>query len=263
MALLSVNGVPLECTASEWEPVRLGEVVRSFNGMPRPTGRVLKRDFRFTTGLLSVEEAQAVRGLVEGAGHLLSFEDASGWLYTSRELAPFATLDVSRATTGARHGEACLTIAAGGSARWHLGTEGYEDGGGTILGWVREGAGPWRHVVHASTGSLYLDGLLVGTGYAFARCLGGTLQLGDFDAQGVATAFDDVVALPYVVPAAWVPFLYAFHAARGWPALPYVLAQGPRFPAAGLRAVGQAGAGRAEALLSAVGESFEFTLYGT
>ncbi|EPX56153.1 hypothetical protein D187_007495 [Cystobacter fuscus DSM 2262] len=266
MALLRVNGVPVECTASEWEPVTLGEVARSFNGWPRDTGRVKKMDFRFTSGLLSLPEAVAMRGLVEGAGHVLTFEDTAGYLYTSRELAPLSATGATRSTVGARHGSACLSVAPSSVVGWNVGTQGYEGEGGTFMGWVREGAGPWRHILYAAGGpSLHVDGQRANAsgGYPFAQAQDGYLVLGDMGMQGVATHFDDVVALPYSVPSAWVPHLYAWHSARGWPALPYVVAQGPRFPAQGQLMLGKAGTGRTEALLTTVGESFDFSLHGT
>ncbi|HEY0094479.1 MAG TPA: hypothetical protein VGB96_09155 [Archangium sp.] len=266
MALLQLNGVPVECEASDWEAVTLGEVTRSFNGWPRDTGRVRKKDFRFTSGLLSVSDAEAVRGLVEGAGHLLSFEDAAGYLYTSRELAPLSTTGASRTTTGARHGAACLSLASGATLSWAVGVEGYEDGLGTLMAWVREGAGAWKHVVAtARSGAVYQNGVRTAPsgGYAYGQVQGGVLQLGNLGGPALATAWDDVVALPYTVPPAWVPHLYAWHAARPWAPLPYVVASGPRFPTAGLQVKGRAGAARAAALLTTVGESFDFTLYGT
>ena len=266
MALLTLNGVPVECEASEWESVTLGEVTRSFNGWPRDTGRVKKKDVRCTTGLLSLEAAEAVRGLVEGAGHVLSFESATGSLYTSRELAPLSAAGAARSTEGARHGLACLTVAAGATLSWATGVQGYEDGHGTLLAWVREGPGVWKHVVAtARSGAVYTNGVRTAPsgGYSYGRVQAGVLELGDLSAQGVPTAFDDVVALPYTVPSAWVPHLYAWHAARAWAPLPYVVAQGPRFPAAGLQVLGRAGAARTAPLLTTVGESFDFTLHGT
>lgn len=265
MALLTLHGVPVECEASDWESVTLGEVTRSFNGWPRDTGRVKKKDFRFTSGLYSLEVAEAVRGLVEGAGHSLSFEDATGYLYTSRELAPLSATGAARSTTGAWHGSACLTLAAGATLAWAVGVEGHEDGLGTLLAWVREGAGAWKHVVAtARSGAVYTNGVRTAPsgGYAHGRVRAGLLELGDLGAQGVATTWDDVVALPYTVPAAWVPRLYTWHAVRAWAPLPYVVAQGPRLPAAGLQVLGRAGASRVAPLLTTVGESFDFTLYG-
>jgi len=256
MALLKLNGVDVECTASEREPVRLGGVVRGLNGQPRKTDKVRKVDFRFTSSLLSLAEADALRGLVDGEGHALSF-DAS--LYTSR-CAPPGNVAAGTVVLGAgRHGAGHLRVPVAGAVTWALELPAEW----TVLLWRLE-AGAWRHYCVTSTGRRWRDGVRDDTlaAAAFVSVVGGQLQLGDLSGAGFRD-FDDAVALPYLVPDAWVPQLHAFHTSRPWPALPYLVAEGPRLPAGGLRVVGEAGAAPAVARLSSVGERVPFTLYGT
>ncbi|WNG49206.1 hypothetical protein F0U60_37630 [Archangium minus] len=265
MALVTLNGVEVECTDSEWEPVWLGEVVRSINGLPRSTQRIqTKRNFRFTTGPLSAGEADALRALIDGEGHVLTFDDGSSstsHLYTSREVAPsFVSAGVARSTTVRKKGLAGLTVPANQLVNWDLGFGVYEPG--TFIGWVREGAGLWRHVIN-TVERLYIDGVPSADEWLFGYIAGGGLLLGDIDGQGVATAFDDVVALPFEVPESWVPGLYAFHSAHTWPGPSQVWAEGPRFPPGGLLCVGQAGTAKAGPRLTTISERFDFTLYGT
>lgn len=256
MALLTLNGVAVECTASDREPVRLGGVVRGLNGTPRKTDKVRKADFRYTSSLLSVAEADALRGLVEGDGHALPF-DAD--LYTSRVAPPGSFAAGTVVLGAARHGTGHLRVPVAGSVTYALELPSEW----TVLLWRLE-AGAWRHYCVTSTGRRWRDGVRDDTldAGAFVAVANGQFQLGDLSGTGIRD-FDDAVALPFLVPDAWAPQFHAFHSTRPWPALPYVLAEGPRFPAGGLRVVGEAGTGQAVALLAGLGETFSFTLFGT
>ncbi|QRK08081.1 hypothetical protein JQX13_50410 [Archangium violaceum] len=265
MALVTLNGVEVECTDSEWEPVRLGEVVRSINGIPRSTQLIsTKRNFRFTTGPLPEGEAEALRALIDGEGHVLTFEDNSSstsHLYTSREVPPsFVGAGVARSTAARRKGFAGLTVPANQLVVWNLGFSLYV--AGTFIGWVREGTGLWRHVINTA-GRLYIDGVANSDEWLFGYISGDSLFIGDIDGQGVATAYDDVVALPFEVPESWVPGLHYFHSLFAWPGPSQVYAWGPRFPPNGLLCVGQAGTAKAGPRLTSISERFDFTLYGT
>lgn len=263
MALLNINGVPLEATATEWEPVRLGSVVRSLNGSARSTARVRKADFRYTTSLLTIPEALAIRGLVDGDGHVLSFEDSSSssaWLYTSGEVPPTSSSGAVRSSSLKKWGSYGLLMPAGTvPLSWNLG---FENTGGTFMGWVKEGTGPWRHIIYSSDLGLYVDGVLAGDEYLFGYVTASGVTLGDLEGAGIDAAYDDVVALPYNVPATWAPVLYAFHSSRPWPTLPYLHASGdPRFPPAGLTVRGETAAGRNGPLRTSLSEVFDFTLF--
>lgn len=267
MALLKLNGVDVEVTDSEWEPVRLGEMVRSLNGAPRSTAKVKKANLRFTTGLLTVPHARALRGLVEGEGHVLSFEDTSSpsaYLYTSRAAAPsLVPSGFQGGRVAGRHGTGALRLNEPTQVAWQL----EPSPAWTVLCWLRRDGGVWRHIMTSTN-----------FGGAFRAWVNGALAPDELSeevymlpdgtllASSSATGdieVDEIVALPFEVPDAWVPALYAFHIARAWPALPYVLAEGPRFPTGGLLCLGEAGSAKARPLRTSVGEVFDFTLYGT
>jgi hypothetical protein len=262
MALLTLNGVELLCTASEWEPIRLGDVARSLNGAPRDMARVRKADYRFTSPLLTLAAAEAWRGLIEGEGHTLSFEDtttAGSYLWTSRVAVPSSISSSpapARSTSTKKHGAASLHLPSLAEVRWALGL----GATWTLLAWEWVG-GAWGHWCLRSDGASWYNGVLD------AGSLAGQLGVSSGElvlagTGGTGRYFDEVVALPYSVVNAWVPALYAFHQVQAWPALPYVHAGGARLPAGGLVAVGRAGSGRTVPLLDESGETFDFTLYG-
>jgi hypothetical protein len=270
-ALLTINGVEVLCTASDVEPVTLGEVVRSANGWPRRTGTVRKRNYRFSTSLLTLEEAEALRCLVEGDGEVVSFDDdssATSYLYTSRYAPPLVSSGVSRSTDFPKHGTGNLRVAAGGTVQWSVpGT-----GAITVLYFGRSVAptpGAWNHLAWNSSSGRWVEGVnYPSDGYPVGLSVDDDAPSVGFECPEGFTTFDvdDVVILPFAAPSAWMVAFHAFHAGpsgQAWPALPLVRAAGARIPGVGLDCVGEAGPGRTVSLLSTSGESFDFTLYGT
>lgn len=266
--LLTINGIEVLCTASDWEPVRMGEVVRSINGWPRRTATVKKANYRFSSSLLTLAEAEALRGLVEGDGHVLSFEDASSasaHLYTSRETAPvYAAPGTLRVSTGGRWG-AFLRITADDSVVWPVLPA--STGPWSVLMWRNEtSSGLWAHYLCRSDGAVFRNGVLDGAKTASTYVTRDLTYTTALALRGTASGnaeIDDVVMLPYLVPDVWALSLYTFHDTRAWPALPLVRAAGARLPAGGLDCIGEAGPGRTAAMLASSGESFDVTLYGT
>ncbi|PTL79086.1 hypothetical protein [Vitiosangium sp. GDMCC 1.1324] len=264
MALLTINGVEVRCTASSWEPVRMGEVTRALNGRARNTSTVRKANYMFTTSaVLPLDYATALRGLIEGEGHVLSFEDttsATSWLYTSRGAAPDVISGHSRVS--GRHGSYALRLSdsAPTDTFWPLSFP----ASWTVLAWIRNpDIGTWVHRIGRSDGTEWENGNLGAPGESvFESCRVDVGRLG-LTAHVLGTRdFDEVVALPFAIPDEWAPALYAFHSTRAFPSLPEVLTGGTRMPTGGLICIGLCGAGRTGPRLFSVVEQFDFTLYG-
>ncbi|HYH97499.1 hypothetical protein [Hyalangium sp.] len=268
MAHLNLNGIPVECSGSEYQPVRLGEVVRSFNGAPRTTARVRKRDYRFTTdqGGLLLEEAELLRALIEGEGHSWSFETAE--LYSSRKLLPssVSVTDIRSGDVAGKH-ELGLFAEDGSVVEWPLA---YDTAAWTLLFW-RKVSSAWVHYVirrSPSSASLEVWEDAVQTD-ADPDILGidvdGDLYL---TCNAGDETIDDLVALPYAVPDEWVPLLLVDRAARAWAPLPYVNASGPGVvPSTGLTCIGESFAARRVPMREedgtfTAGEVFDFQLKG-
>lgn len=271
MALLKLNGIEVQATASEWEPVRMGEVVRSLNGAPRSTAKVRKANIRFTSGLLTVPEAQALRSLIEGEGEVLSFDDdssATSYLYTSREAAPLLASGVSRATDFPWRGNGNLRVASGGLVTWSVASV-HEL---TVLYFGRLVApdpSGWSHFAWSSAAGRWVNGVNYPSEGPPAGLLidEDTPAVGFQCPPGISTYdVDDAVILPFSASAAWITAFHAFHTgpeSRAWPALPYVLAEGPRFPVTGQLCLGEVASSPARLLRDSVAEVLDFTLYGT
>lgn len=226
MAYLTLNGVTVpvavdsvsmsfEDVGGERERSPLGELV----GGPIAT----KREWRMSTTPLPVSEVDAWIGLIEGAGHTFPFDVD---LYSARgrgTSAGTATL----ITPGAKWGAKFARLTTTNTVAWNLGY----GAAWTTLFWYASNAGaiPWTHAMARSGAVGYLNGV---TQSSIPDSLGpvfsGSFILGDGeDILTVAdVAFDDAVALPYVVPDAWVLGMYTQHNASAWSALPRVLAAG-------------------------------------
>lgn len=269
MAHLSIHGIPVECSSSDWEPIGLGEITRSLNGAPRSTKRAQpeKRDHRFTTdvGGLLLEEAELLRALIRGDGHHLSFDED---MSTSRTLLPYsvsATTVEPSYDTG-KHG-LDLFAEAGSQVRWAVGYTEWH----TLLFW-RYVSSEWRHYVvrrrnlTTSLVDVWEDGIQTDVDPEVVKVEGSADGDLVIDCNAGDELLDDLVALPFRVPDSWPPLMYAFHDANPWGALPLVKASGPGVPSSGLTALGEAYTGRRVAMIEdgtpTVGEVFEFRLAG-
>jgi hypothetical protein len=214
-----------------------GGLERADNGRVRSFASATYYDHRFRTGPLTKSLGKIMRDWVEGAGHTLSFEStltSSSWKWTSRGLAPLAgSAAINPSGAGAaKKGDRSMRNGLLGATTYPVG---YTTA--TVFGWVRPDSGTWVHVartfVSGAATATYINGaLLVGSHQLSNTILmsGTSVQLKD---QGSAagygfTEWDDIVMVPYTVPAEWFPFIYDFHATHSWPLLPFVTAEGDR-----------------------------------
>ena len=261
---LRINGITIHCTGSESEPIRLGEVSRALNGAPRSWVRTEKTDTRSTTDEMYLEEARRVRALVQGEGHVWSFEDP--YVASSRGLLPSSMSgEVLTEDNSGRYGYG-LTMEFEAVVQWptQLTT------GWTAMVWRSLNGGPWVHQlvrrpVGAGANQVFEDGVRNdGADVGILENVSSYLQL---SATEDATIFDDLVLLPYAVPDEWAVLLHAFHSARAFPALPFVWVDGEAVPSPGLTCLGLAEVGQrvpkrnTDGTLT-TGELFDFTLHG-
>lgn len=264
---LTLNGIDFPCTAADAVPVRAGEMERSANLSVRSAVWASAWDLPCATGLLAQAESRAVQGLVQGEGHTLSFADTTtptSFLWSSRSLVPEDTAGTVARATGGRWASR-LRLLDDALVQWAfgLGTE------WTVGLWYREDALPtWTHYLLRSDGALWVNGARTSSPpkppAAFVQVLpDGSLVLCAVDgADAGYHDYSEVLVLPYAVPDAWGPKLYAFTNARAWPPLPFLRAEGAAVPG-GVREV-QGSTGTVERTLGGPGrwlESFDFTLF--
>jgi hypothetical protein len=277
MAHLLVQGIEVPCSASTSETVRLGEITRSLNGMPRTSARVRKREYRFTTdqGGLLMDLAEVVRQLIEGEGHSWGFEGSE--LYSSRHLLPSAITDMG-ITSGDAAGKHGLGLFApeGSAITWPVAvpTTSY-----TVMFWRLEDE-TFNHYLLRKSGSDPLEVWANEDGPAATNpsiiAINGSGSLVFTADEGQDETVDDLVVLPYAVPEEWILTLFDYRQAYQWSPLPYVQAKGPGVPGTSLLAgdnttldvLGQCGEGMRVPMTEedgnfTTGEVFSFTLHGT
>ncbi|WNG57380.1 hypothetical protein F0U59_23400 [Archangium gephyra] len=268
MSFLTLNGISFPCVTGNAVPVRAGELERSANLSVRSGVRALAWDLPCATGELSQAEARAVRGLVEGEGHSFSFADtttATSFLWSSRGLVPWDTEGAVSRATGGRWASR-LRLLDDASAAWAFGVSSEW----TVSLWYRDDNSPtWKHYTICSSGSVWVNGVVDANPTPPAEDflsvdlgLDGTVRLRSVDgADSGLHDYSEVLVLPYVVPDAWGPLLYAFSNTRPWPALPFLRAEGAAVPGGVAEVLGQVGT--VERLVGGPGvwvESFDFTL---
>ena len=239
MAYLKVCGVELPLVDGERQVYRAGEVAYASNGALQNSVRLTRYPVQATTGMRPQAEAWALRGLVEGWGHSIPLDVDT---YTSRCLGTLYAGGSLQASPG-KYGAGFFRTAANDSIQWRMGL----GTSWTVLHWQRLTGNPtWTHYTTLSSGGVvkrWANGVRNDAAPSMADVVAGELRLGDFLGLGYRD-FDDVVALPFAVPEAWVPLLYAFHNTRAWPALPRVYAEGAAWPDGPRLAQGEADAGR-------------------
>lgn len=232
MPFLSLNGVKVSVAVDSVSMTYVGvggDLARSPSGTLAGGPSVTKREWTMTTTPVPMEEVAAWTGLIEGAGHVWSF-DAD--LYSSRGRGITQGGDVSSISLVGGGGQYDGYAAAADDA----GTEAYftvtQTNTWTLVGWSDSVfVGSWHHFLLTSTGVNKVDGVtasdaddLFAVNYTPGRVQFHTLTFGSFNV-------DDLVYLPYEMPAAWVSQIYAFHSASPWSALPRVTASGTFAPA--------------------------------
>ncbi|TQF10109.1 hypothetical protein FJV41_41180 [Myxococcus llanfairpwllgwyngyllgogerychwyrndrobwllllantysiliogogogochensis] len=250
MPFLALNGIPVPVTEGRRRQVNIGTDSRAFSGAYRLGRRAVRQEWEFKTPPLPPEEVLVLRGLIAGDGHVVSFE---GDAFTSRGLNQASV--TGSLFQGARFGGG-MNLAVGASASWamQLGAR------WTTLHHVySSAAGAWLQVINRSDGKRWTQGVPSASAGGLSVISGSLAVMGATN----AVSFDDVVGLPFEVPDAWVPHLVAWHSARAWSALPFLVASGG-FAATETKVLGEVRDGEFVEFSHngsrGVGERLEFTL---
>jgi len=250
MPFLSLNGITVPVVEGRRRQVSIGVDSRSFSGVYRLGRRATRQEWEFKTGPLSSAEALAFRGLIAGDGHALAFD---GDTFTSRGLA--ASMATGSIFQGARFGSG-FELPIGVSCSWSMQLK---------LPWTTlhhlfdAAGGVWLQVINRSDGARWIEGTPAPSTGGL-RVSGGSLAL-----TGAVNSrrFDDVVALPFIVPDSWIPEVAAWHSNRAWSALPHLTAGGA-FSVGETKVLGEVRDGEFVEFIHqgarVVGERLEFTL---
>lgn len=268
---LTVCGIPIPVVDSSRTRVPLGEITRSESGAVRNTERGEFYDYRFQTAIMTQEEGAAMRSLISGKGEVFAFNlsDVVGsylWSSRGRVIQQGGDLSTVTAVTFPKHGDRAASVSDLGGAPYVLLPV---SSTWTLMGWMKDVIGTgWHHFIITSSGAEWQDGVFMAdpgqTVYEFFNVNVEADGLA-FNTQTVGPFIcDDLVYLPFSVPAAWPPLLYAFHNANPWPALPFVTAGGARFGNVATKVMGKVGEVQHPEYMSGgvwtLGESFDFLL---
>lgn len=217
MPFLVVNGItfPADSATGNRKPSIIGDRKRAYLGSMRSSQTVIKRTWDVSLKPAIQSDADAYEGLIQGLGHSWSFDVD---LYSDKKgLGKKAqTGTVTPAVAGGKFGNK-VQIAALSNVTWAAGlpTTSY-----TVMVWRLETA-VWHHYVvrkNGGTTNKWKDGASNdGVATTWLTVNGsGDVVLGDV-AVG-PDDFDDLVALPYVIPSSWPAAIFA--AGVAWQPLP-------------------------------------------
>jgi hypothetical protein len=209
MAFLTVNAFPLAVADGTFTetPREIGGVSTAFSGAVRKSRRAFKHDIALETVPLIPTEAYAWELLLSGQGDYWPFDTN---LYSTKGTGPVSS-NGTITTTGGKYGGYLqlggvdTVLPAGLGALW------------SYLAWRNVGGG-FASFVETSAGAKWLGGVRndAGVTNTWFSVSGGNLTL----KVASGAHYDDVVALPFVIPDAWGPLWHTAGAAFG--AFPFV-----------------------------------------
>lgn len=219
MTTLALAGIDVPISTGSWqqdEPLLVGRSMdRRFSGRLGSGIRAVKRRWTGKTPLLPLATAAAFEGLLRGDGHRWSFDVD---LFSDKGLGPEAGHAATQGTSGkfsgkvSVAGQGLVVYRAGLGSRW------------TLALWHWEST-VWVHYLITSTSVFYRDGVGYGSALPFGvSVVAGALTLYGTAVIGIPELYDDVLAVPYIMPADWPAQLYARAAAL--PAIPELDAVG-------------------------------------
>lgn len=252
MSDLTINGIVLSVRPGpSVTPEEIGERGRAFDGTPFSAIRAVKQHGSFTTTPLAKATAEAFRKLLTGHhAYNWSFEATDN--YSLQGHAPTLANGAARSTAQYKFGAASMLIpvATSGTAAWTVGV----DAAWSVAFWMKDTG--WHHYVLTSTGVKYIDGVAGAWTIDFIAVSAGVLTLSKGSAV-VDLYFDDLLYVPFVVPADW-PLQQTNHAAQ-LSALPILAAAGDVLPAS-MTAIGHVTSVRPLQLGGTLYETLDFDL---
>ncbi|MBJ6762812.1 hypothetical protein JGU66_18770 [Myxococcaceae bacterium JPH2] len=253
MAYLSLSGIEVRVSTERGltqRPTYLGGKQRTFAGWAQSGVRTVVDTWSGGTPPMSVDEAQAVRALIEGAGHYWGFTTAGiNGLTSSKGLACASYteggISVGGSTAGKFGPGLQLLYHAPDLAEvtWQVGLGAAQNN--VIAVWVRRPSildGGWHHLVCDSLNDVsWLDGepwlaqsdIAAEVGVAVEAYADGHIRLGWNWGDGPTDiiSFDDLVVLPIPsVPASWPRQMYQWGRSFRFGRLPYHYMAGALVP---------------------------------
>lgn len=212
--ILRISGIPIPILteAASHTTTQIGENERAEDGSMIISRRALKENYKLKIAHQIPTDAIAYRELFLGRGHTWNFDTT---VYSSKGLGPTVlTNTVINATSKYGAGGAQQTASSGRFRAIALPANGTK---WTVMLWRKIGAGAFVHYIVTNTtkgaSQAYVNGVLASdtTVWLGVSTSTGTVTL---DADGASTTnIDDLVILPYEIPASWPANIFAYGAA--------------------------------------------------
>lgn len=222
-SFLRINGITVKAALDSPEigEKDIGAEHDAIDGTPIINRRAQLKNWKFTTTPRSAAEALAFRNLIGGKGQVVSFDNQT--LYAATGLSPSSIGGNWGTTTSSPKFGAAMGQWTNTNTAWPFFTS---SSPWTLAWWLNQSAAGWHHYMQTSAGTKWIDGVLApgGTMLGFVGVTAGVATFG----SSTASKIDDIVALPYVVPANWPAQMYAWGNGAGLPfsALPNLTIDG-------------------------------------
>lgn len=232
MPMLSLNGISIPISQNDNAKrgiIQIGESVRAVDGTMRAHRRVLKRTWEFATPVQDPLTAWATRRLILGEGHYWSFDDSTKGFYSSKGL-PYSAATGATLTAGSAYiGAGKLSLSATTGTITFTALPLLTSQPWTVIVARNVNAGGWNHYIKDSAGNVWTNGVLTGsTPWLTVTGSAGTVKI-DADAT-FATTVDELVVLPYRIPADWASQIYTYaNGGLQWAPLARLYADGDAF----------------------------------
>lgn len=223
MAFLTINGwdIPIADGNASMAYRQLGRQSRSYTGILSGTYRAKVREWQVQTTIQDESASEAIEGLIDGTGHTWTFDND---LYSSKGLGPVSGYTATVAAAGGKVG-GMLTVVSNTNIAWWA-TSAHVPW--TFMTWKKDLVGTWRHYALTVTGTQYKDGAVhvPGAGDTIlnwsAESSGAFTIIGKgIDGVNANAYYDDMVVVPYIMPAEQIAAAYTEGAAgRGFSLLP-------------------------------------------
>ena len=225
MAFLTINGydVPIANGQASLNYQKLGRQSRSYQGVLSGTYRARVREWTLQTDIMDEANIEALVGLIDGTGHTWTFDND---LFSSKGLGPNSGYSVTVSTTGGKVG-GFMTVATTTNIGWN--TFGVNVPY-TVMVWKKDLGGNWQHYAINTTGDQFKNGAshtpVAGDNIThwFAYSAGSITLVGkEIDGTNGAAHYDELVAVPYIMPLAQITAAYNENVAgRGHSLLPAI-----------------------------------------
>jgi hypothetical protein len=198
MSYLEISGITIPVASAKESRADLKTELRTIDGTWMRDVRAAKRRWTLMTRLMPLDEARALRDLVMGMGHHWGFDGGSQ--YSDKGAGAWVG-SYTVPDTGGKFGGGRLSVSGSGRTL----TLGAAYGElWTIAQWIFDpDEGDWVHRLQTSDGRKYTGGVATPSASWSQTLTSGGVYTVPYDGLSGVGGCDDLVILPFELPASW------------------------------------------------------------